>query len=425
MKKLLALVLLLSMLLSVCGCSQKQGTAPGSSDVRIKKSAEQNVAADITYMEPFRDDRAWVFYDVDDHKYWAVIDKSGNIIATFDGTITHTQYENGYSHITASVGSHYIIDTNCNVVSNFQSDYEGEAQISKGGGFFVTKENVSDFNSVGYRYTVYNSDNSVNGTFTIEDDWDAEYVGCGIFKIGDGFYCAKGHTWVVVDDFWSYNGYSAENGKVVLGTLSPSDADEWGLAVLSETGDLKKVYSQEFSGSMRKSNIANDFCVVYDQSSSSRIFSINTATGDVYFLDSAISEKVPDWAWNTDPSAPTENRIIIPVVGADGETYSYIFDTKFTLIAGPLLGSFDHISEGKMCAVVNRNRMVDEVYDCNGNFIFSVSDLNCEYKDAYSCGALPVRSGNKLNLANAFLDDKGNFLFENLNFQGSKTMQFE
>ena len=77
-----------------------------------------------------------------------------------------------------------------------------------------------------------------------------------------------------------------------------------------------------------------------------------------------------------------------------------------------------------MCAVVNRNRMVDEVYDCNGNFIFSVSDLNCEYKDAYSCGALPVCVGNK-NLINAFLNDKGNFLFENLNFQGSKTMQFE
>lgn len=377
------------------------------------------------YVEEYKEDRAWVLCDANDDASWLIIDKAGNVLAGFPSIgMLRTSFDNGYAHVSSVEGNKvYTIDRAGNVVSYVESDPYAEQVVIAGGGYTITKDNISNFDTVGYQYTVYNADGSINGVFVTETDSEmALYIGKGVFFVNNGIYCAKvGKR--IENICGSYRRTYNFNGEQVFITTAYDEEHENDcIMTVREDGVIKKAVSDQFSNNINVSDIAGDFCVILDLSYD-KIFSFNVNTGDIYELDASYYERIPSWVWDNDPPTPNDERIVISLEGADGNSYSAIFDVYFNLIEGPVLGSFGSPRDGRIIASVYRDCMKDEVYDKNGKFVYSISDLNYSRKGTgYSCGAIAVC--NEMN-EYVYLDTNGNLLFKSLNFDNMKLVTLE
>lgn len=381
--------------------------------------------ANITYMGQYYEDRTWVICGWD----WLLIDTKGNAILKVTGAVdTPGKFEGGYSQLVLT-GKNvcYTININGEIVSQFASENNVEQMIAYGGGYIMTKEDISNFDSVGYKYRVYNPDGSLNGSFVMDDDFSsARYMNKGVFRMQGGYYCAKSAVWIESVPY-SFDDISSEfdGDKVVLGHTYGSNGEGCSILTLSANGVIEEVFPEELSNSCSISELADDYCVIYDEGNR-KIFSFNVETGASYVLDEAYYNKLAD---DAKPEAPVDGRIAIPMEGADGKIYSAIFDTKFNLVAKEQLGDFGGASEGRFVAAVDS--IFGEVYDTNGNFLFSISDMGYEAyvankrNEYFSCGALLVKKKGLVGNHYQFIDTDGNLLFEDINFKNVKTLSLE
>lgn len=397
----------------------------------VQKNKEGNVVSEnedvrITYLGQYSEDRAWVICDSD----WLLIDPQGNAIVRIKGQAdVPGQFDNGYSHFGQFGGNvYYTINKNGELVSQFTSDYDGEKVIAFGGGYILTRENVSNFDSVGYQYRAYNADGSLNGSFFLDNDCTASYLGNGVFRIAEGYYCAKGAAWVANIPYRYYTDdvqtFEFDGDKIIIGTMSADDEEgKCGLLILSAEGKLEMVFPDKMSSWSSVSALADGFCVIYDKGNS-RIISFNTLTGKSYTLDEAYYKKLSD---NAKPETPKDGRIAIPMNGADGKIYSAIFDTEFNLVAETQLGEFCGASDGRIVAYAENGSA--QVYNKNGEFVFSISDMGYEAyfgstrNQYYSCGALLVQARNSNRCQ--FIDAEGKSLFDAINFGAVKYINIE
>lgn len=456
MKRKLAAVLALTLLLGLCGCSKKGDSIDGIPNSRphlntgnpgimtepTKASLEKSNAK-ISFVKPFRNDRAWVVYRRDGETFEGFIDKSGNVIAEFDDhNIESPAFDNGYAHILSKSGTHYVVDTDCNVVSSYSPELIGGAEICEGGGYLVAYENVSTFDKACFQFTVYNPDGSKNGSFTTEQRPDeVRYLGSCIFGlIGGGwasFYCAKSSTLVEDEEIINNNSklflsglpYSV-NGYVKLGFFMNPTTWECGMAILSETGELKKIYNSDFliygdpsffedPDAFRVTDVQNGICF-YLNKYENKLFSVNVATGAVTLLDSSITENAKNIYY------PDEGLIVALAEGADGRTYCHLFDTQFNQIGEPFVGRFKSASDGKILVEVDGETGLEHhVYDYNGNFLFSLANIagqktSPESVNYFSCGMIPVHVDGK---GKSYIDANGSFPFDTLTFNGTKDLK--
>lgn len=133
-------------------------------------------------------------------------------------------------------------------------------------------------------------------------------------------------------------------------------------------------------------------------------------------------------------NTPTGGRIAISMEGADGNTYSAVFDTKFNLISDIQLGKFGIAAEDRF--VVWGSPYGNAVYDLNGNYLFSITDMEFrpyivkfapyEYQDTsvgYSCGMLIVQGNYLSNQSKIrFIDMNGNWALNKISFNNTKTL---
>lgn len=379
-------------------------------------------------VEDYKEDRTWVYSNAYNDASWLMLDKAGNVLVGLPSTAAMcAHFDNGYAHVRSG-DVFFTIDRLGNVVNRIESNPLGEQVVIYGGGYTVTKQNVSNFDAVGYQYTVYNVDGSVNGTFITETDGTSLlgekvlYIGKGVFFINDGIYCAK--VGKRIDNLYGdyTKKYNFVGDRVFVTTAYDDERGNSCIITLTEDGVVEKVGSDLFSNNIIVSDIINNVCVVFDLGND-RIYSFNVATNDIYELDASYYDNIPSWLWNNAPPAPHNERIVIQLEGADGNAYSAIFDVFFNLIEGPILGSFSEPSEGLITAAVYRDSLKDEVYDKDGNFVYSISDLNYSRKGSnYSCGAIAVC--NWMN-EYVYLDTNGNLLFNSLNFDRMKLIAVE
>ena len=440
MRKMLGMIAIVLSFCCLCGCAKenveseeiKQDSQyeaiieePKSSGEN-KKTEENNKTRGIgaaLVVEGYREDRAWVYSNqISDKADWYVLDKEGNVLAGFPAlSVMRTSFDDGFAHVKKDDVC-YVLDENCNVVGRMQYSYGEEDVVSFGGGYTVIKRDISNFDTVGYEYTIYNVDGSVNGSFVTERERDVNYLGKGVFATSEGIYCAKGSRWIADLSISSFHPYTFENEQSVITTTYDSENGYGGIILLSMQGKVSTVYSESLSNNIVVSNVVDNVCVIFDLSYD-KIYSFNVISGEIYELPETYYGKIPSWVWNNKPPVPNDGRIVIQLNGADGESYSAIFDTQFNLIAGPVLGSFGNSYEGYIRAAVNRDMLESEVYDKNGNFVYSISELNYStYGEEYSCGAIAVRNGRN---EYAFLDENGNYLFDCINLDGMKIIDIE
>lgn len=461
MKKKLCLLVALMLVLSLGGCKGKtkktetkkpELSASQELEQLINKSNSENKTdavdeapveapaetpvetggsyADAQYMEPFQEDRAWARYKDENYNgYLGLIDKSGKVLFSVRDTgAFYSSFENGYANLSLH-GSDYLytLDKNGTITSQISRvDANGNRiDYAYGGGYIMTKVNVSNFDTVGYQYTVYNPDGSVNGTFQTSDEGECTYIGSGIFRVkmgtNYGYYCAKANKWLLDDRLNGFGStdYTTEDGKVIIGTYWDNATDEEVVLVLTENGDLREYRSSVFWRG-RISNIADNCCVVSHHSHELYVYHFDTQA--VYELDESYRDKVPEYFWSNDVDTPTDGRVVVPAKGADGNNYSYVFDTQFHLINGPIQGNCGASSEGMIYGFILTTPNDEFVADQNGNYLFSVTEKNLRHVEGvnyhyYSSGVLLLQNNKRDYVA---LDTKGNVLFDKLNLTNAK-----
>ena len=322
--------------------------------------------------------------------------------------------------------------TDGEVTFKFTSDYSGEKCLACGGGYLVSIENISNFDTVGYQYRVYNPNGSINGTFTSEMNYDerVHYVGRGVFRVGEGYYCAKSATWIeeIPYSFSSITSGFYDDKKIIGKIYTEEEQGE--IITLSETGELQILQLDGVSNNYRISQIVDNICLIHDISNGN-LSTYNIVTGERWFLDQNYYSKLShDFEMNT----PTGGRIAISMEGADGNTYSAVFDTKFNLISDIQLGKFGIAAEDRF--VVWGSPYGNAVYDLNGNYLFSITDMEFrpyivkfapyDYQNTsvgYSCGMLIVQ-GNYLSNQNQirFIDMNGNWALNDISLKNTKTL---
>lgn len=287
MKKLLTALLCALIVICFAGCSQKEDTFETKAISRNKTVTEKSTEGqsigpqvssnqeeiDVVYMDEYHDERAWVCYKVNDYSHFGIIDLSGNVIASFETDITYTPFDNSYAHV-CSGNTYYTINSDGEIVSQFISDSSGELLAGKGGGFIVTVEDNSGFDSTKYHYRIYNPDGGLNGNFTTEKKRNVSYIGRGVFEVGEGFYCTENGKWIesVKVSTKSFAGTNFDGDNIIIGTIWDESKCKIGIVILSTDGAVKEIYLDELSNYASVSDLADNCCVFFDYN---RVLSYN------------------------------------------------------------------------------------------------------------------------------------------------------
>lgn len=378
-------------------------------------------------LQPYSEDIAWIEYTDQGKRYWAMIDKKGNAIARFPKSEFESvsSFQDGYATVKVDIvdgigANHYCtIDKNGKIVRKFgSSGYDittneyGEIYVLMMSGYAVSVKNLSNFDGVGYEYTIYNQDGSILEQFNYDepDLTEVTYCGQGVFQFDNiGYYFAKSKTW-----------------KENMGSITPNFINS-DIAVIdtsySEEGDIKKVgiwlmtsdgvtykYTSEYltDWAIEPSRVADNVCVVYDRNSESLV-SLNISERKSYKLDERYSEKMQ--GASTRIYKYSDGRIVVNLLGADKGFYVAVFDAHMNLVFGPIKGEANtSYSDGRL--------VLDSgvVYDVDGNIVFSLSDKGYEmWSNQYSDGVLIVT--DKANREYKYLNTEGKLLFEKINFE--------
>lgn len=451
----------LCMILSLTACSRTSDETL-EAGTEVDQRAEIDIAKKGTYTylgNPYSEGLAWIHFSEKEtlEDGVGIVDLDGNVIAIItaeskkfdmDGNVfdsdtyaSYTPFMEGYSHLTTwdarVVGSNQtlfyrycIVDTDGNVVRTYA--FEDGIEVLEGrAGYVATKEETSDFDSVGYHYTIYNLDGSVLTEFDDKYELSVTYCGKGIFAVtSKGYYCTQSDSWVEMELYGDADlPVYCEDIGVISVTPQNGDYNIGELLMLSADGDITTISSSYFGSGMATSTIVDNICVLSD-SHPPYMTALNLSTGEEYPIPEEYGEKLilqSEVLRNPEINSPHEGRIVVRMEGADGEIYSAVFDTQMNLVFGPVKGYAKAYSDGRLLV---EHDQLGTVYDRDGNVVFNLEDKGYGLQfnsfvsqGRYFCGALYVEERNG-ERQNAYLDIDGNLLFEELNFDNAKAIDF-
>lgn len=429
-KKIKTVVLFLFLSIFLTACSNKKTntkelentyleSSQTDSEKSISKESETSTKLEnsddvyVKRIEDFCSDLAWVEYYIENQKYLGCIDKKGNLVFAFSGAMSHTEFIDGFAHIF-TYETLYTTDLKGNIIA----EYNRSDVVCYDGGYVVTRTDESGFESVGYNYKIYNSHGEFEKELKSDERLDQgciKYCGQGViwFK-NHGFYISKNKAFVENKDanFCSFN---SDDNIAVISSLDPYFNDgKGGLLLLSVDGEITKYSSESLSDNICPSPIIDNICVVYDKEKKT-IFSIDFATENLHKLSEDYAEKLSLGMLSLSSIACYDGRINLNMKGADGKNYSCVFDKELNLVFGPI-EDYQHEHYADNLVLIGNKR---DVYDLNGNLIYSVKDLpyhpviGAEH-NCYSNGALRLQDENHKYV---FLDTEGRLLFEKINFK--------
>jgi len=370
----------------------------------------------ITLMSNYQEGFAWIIYEEKGKTYRGFIDKQGNVVVRFSDSIYmgHSDFVDGYAHVSTRNDS-YIVDTKGNVTKEYSTTGSELEQLA---GYTVTVEELSNFDSVGYRYLIYSPDGSILDEFEHEDKLDSDqvtYCGKGVFKFsGIGYFCASNNTWTDWED-----GIPEFYDDIAVVSSTYYDVDDSlysdrfaGLVMLSSTGEKSTVYSK-YMPDAEGSVIIDDICVLY---SGTELSAINLSTGEEFLLSEEYSSKIRD-DLEVDEFSPYDGRIVVCMVGADQKGYIGVFDTQMNLLFGPIQGYAKAYSNERLVVSTPDGYCV---YNLDGNLVYSLEDKGLISTEQYSSGVLMAWTRN---YESTYLDTEGNYLFDSLDSSNATTYE--
>lgn len=384
----------------------------------------------LAYVNSFSEDYAWAFFDENNTTVLGCFDKKGNIIyKTYDSIITADAvhgYSEDFCYIFSgqkgSDGFSYnnlkvsVVDKNGDIRGTYSychqdnenykylSEY-GELCVAFGGGCTVIQKYVSDFNSNYYEYTILDENKNKKASISFDSIPKIKYAGKGAFAFmkndNTKYYFIDSEKWVDFDDYIDISFYC--NYQIY------HKSTEY-VSIVDTQGTKQEIdLSGHFNGNISVSEVHDDKFIVKSGGASYGNLEIG-----VYDISTKALTKLNNYLDKIDEDNIlknyfVDNRIIVKLIGSDGQKYYSLMDEKLNTITEPTkVNSIPQINCERI--VIDR-----KVYDNNGNFVFSVDSKFSNIRTVATCF-----TDNCLRVARTegnteyidYIDKDGNLLFE-------------
>lgn len=470
--KVMCVCLTMLVLLSACNSEQPASVTNNQTDGSPHESTNENASSnyvdtpsigepvEVVYIDPFSSDRAWVSYTQkgEKNRFLGCIDKKGNLLFSFEEKIIkeYVPFECGVSYIMLEPdnpydeeahGEVYIINDSGEIITtSSESQFEGVAAY--GDGYFLTYGNKDDFYSDEYIFKIIDKSGEVVKEISSKlydaIPWEEFRTQMQLLsdRRNEVMYCGEGIYWfrasreITYDTtfmFYNHNTDTFFNEKfrymyapekiengLGLGRVGPQMEP----AILDvNSGEIIEVIKDQYTSNSNSVSVNDSIGPISNEKIVISYFN-NYKKEDplLYFRywDKLGIHKIEKYAeyMSKDVSRPgglrfdeTEDRLLLPLIGKDGNRYVSVIDSNNNTIFEPLkcIDSAYYLSCGRFWVEVDGDI---QICDINGNVVFSLSDIGGKYIGDYSDN-VAIIDRNK-NSAKA-VDINGNVLFETIN----------
>ena len=348
----------------------------------------------------YSDGVSWIKYTSDNGVRDAIMDKDGNILVKFsDDTLVYkTDFINGSAYIQLENGESYLIDKNGNKL--FSPSKNGLTLPEKwgeylpyGDGYYCFHSRYESFDEAYTTITIIDAKGEVVSATKAEGkDYYDIYVGSGIFAYAYYFIRSQGYFINALTgeefEFDGTSSYCSLRHRVDFSDGVKVVDDEGWTKLLYTDGTIEELNLPEWAGTYlaTKEESHEGKILIYDYVVSAATSSNKILHMGLYDVNSKKFIELEKYLNKMDDEYLKENnkkvvndRIVLPMRGADGGWYFAVFDSEWNEIIAPTIGVRDHLNVAYSC-----NRLIinteegDIVYDEDGNIVFKASDLGLD-----------------------------------------------
>lgn len=354
----------------------------------------------VLEINEYSDGVSWIKYTSNNGVRDAIMDKDGNILVKFSNDILvyKTDFINGSAYIQLENGESYLIDKNGNKL--FSPSENGltlpekwDEYLPYGDGYYCFHSQYKSFEEAYTMITIIDSKGEiVSATKAEGEDYYDIYVGSGVFAYAYYFIRGQGYFINALTgqefEFDGNESYSALRiGTMFSDGVKVVDFERW-TSLLYTDGTIEGLNLPEWAGTYlaTKEESHEGKILIYDYvvsaaTSSNKILHMglyDIASKKFIELEKYLN-KMDDEYLKENNKKVVNNRIVLPMRGADGGWYFAVFDSEWNEIIAPTIGVRDRLNVAYSC-----NRLIinteegDVVYDEVGNIVFKASDLGLD-----------------------------------------------
>lgn len=398
-------------------------------------------------------------FETESETSFAYIDKNGKVLFKIPAGYSGEEFSNGYAYVH-NENTLYVIDKSGNVLSNYAKEASDNEHVAAyADGYVLTLEKASTFSESKFIYRLYDPTGEVVNTHESAKKLSPfHYCGRGIFcasLYSDSNVLVLPHIYMTSNGK-SFIGKDNEEGGVYycpFDTL-PSFRDSDTAAVCFEyhpnlqivfidvdgnfsTKGFPDGYKSEIIGNITENHMLmyrGDFRYV---DKNLKIISVDLVNKKYAVLDKEYADKISALS-ATQLSVFHNGRYVFPLQGADGESYTGIFDEKLKPVCDPIPGTCSSIGfscERLIISRTNGSESIAYIYDTDGNELFSVNSGNRSYSDSVLLAKAPAdipwdisEDGEIITTSSytyVLYDVDGNILFEGIDFNTGTELVFE
>lgn len=407
---------------------------------QIAVAEENPIFNDYVYSSEYNNGYAWICFSNEQNNYIAVIDKNGKMLYKYNlgeepdwYMVKNTsRFDNGYMYYTS--GNELIFLSPAGKVLRYLDDYQEDNYVlAYGDGYVLTKTAYADFSNMGNIYTIYDENGNIVsqidaiGENTYEGVDDAQYHGNGVFSVSfhdnnhlyKGFYFVENEKFVKIlyeeDNGLSFNWGStfAEGEDSICIGYEYVDANTFALYFLNLNGEIEKIYSEYFIDSNGFELVVSDNKCIYVTNGgmygeNKQLAVCDLVTKEVSLLNPENEDRI-NWDYMSELPCFRTGKMVIPLIGADGNSYIEVIDENGMLLLEPTLGDwYSNYSNDRLVLVRGNDR---SIYDENLGLVFSVEGLPFDADIYYYDDVLRVSSEEA---DPCYLDKNGYQIFDEI-----------
>lgn len=314
----------------------------------------------ISQQEQFHDDVAWIiFSDIDDIEYLGCIDKKGELLFKYniESIEQYAHFSNGYAYLFTDEKV-LVIDKTGTILSSHPLNRENYwlCENACADGYIVTKEYVGDFESSKLEYKIYNAagDLITNYASDENEEWFSNVLYCGenVFQFRNDFefdyrepckyYFAATDKWL---DAEKSNITKMNNGFGLVFVKTEYVYDEMTngtkncISYVDSTGQFKEInielQTEGISIIDHLMTISNQKCIIPLSNifSSQGLLIYDLESDNMFNMPEEYADKI-NWE-NREVFKATNNKMLVPLKGADNDNYVALFDYDFNILEEP------------------------------------------------------------------------------------------
>ncbi len=413
-----------------------------SLDLATKNENDEYYIEGIT---PYAEDLAGILYRrYIGEEHTIIFDKTGKALVRLDGG--SVEWSSGYIYYSTAYEEKsesgsvdytlyrrlYILDKEGNLLS-YHIASKDHIIKAYGDGYVIIEDYTGGFDDSTYHYYVYDAAGNCLGEVAQTQDYPiktVEYLGYGIFKWRDTYYCPK-TGWSMEPDHAIF-----DDGALIY---EEYDYDEYSgekydrrvnLFDFNEAGEEKElINTSKGLADFDVYDVEGDVCLLYD---GEQVATYNIMSEEMQILNNEYAEKLAHknlkMSIDSGEFKICGGQIALYLKGRNGHVYNTLFDTNWNVLVEP--GGFTK-NEKNMIICGNKiyNKKLELVYQYSeediinkyyndGILLLASKDIQEHYM-SNSGKRIEQKSENGLDKF-VYLDESGQKLFDEINYSDMK-----